>query len=218
MVFEKIDRKNWPRNEYFERHFSNVPCTYSMTVRLDITPVIVKRRKIYPVMLYCLTTIVNRHPEFRTAINRASELGVYSDMTPYYTVFHKDTETFSNLWMNYSDRIEEFCAEYEKDVRLYGSRHGITGKPDAPDNIFTVSMIPWTTFEGFHLNLQKDYDYLLPVFTMGKYVQEKERFFLPLAVQVHHAVCDGFHVCRFINELQELINNEPDLSGTGPEP
>lgn len=30
-------------------------------------------------------------------------------------------------------------------------------------------------------------------------------FRLPLAVQVHHGVCDGFHVCRFVNELQELL-------------
>lgn len=28
---------------------------------------------------------------------------------------------------------------------------------------------------------------------------------LPLAVQVHHGVCDGFHVCRFVNEMQELL-------------
>ena len=28
---------------------------------------------------------------------------------------------------------------------------------------------------------------------------------LPLADQVHHGVCDGFHVCRFVNELQELL-------------
>ena len=32
-------------------------------------------------------------------------------------------------------------------------------------------------------------------------------FILPLAIQVHHAVCDGFHICRFVNELQELINS-----------
>lgn len=66
-------------------------------------------------------------------------------------------------------------------------------------------MIPWTTFEGFNLNLQKGYEYLLPIFTMGKYYEENNRYWLPLAVQVHHGVCDGFHVCRFINELQELL-------------
>ncbi len=29
---------------------------------------------------------------------------------------------------------------------------------------------------------------------------------LPLAVQVHHAVCDGFHVSRLINELQSWLD------------
>lgn len=37
MLFEKIDRDTWARKEYFEHYFSNVPCTYSMTVKLDIT-------------------------------------------------------------------------------------------------------------------------------------------------------------------------------------
>ena len=82
----------------------------------------------------------------------------------------------------------------------------MTGKPNIPSNSFTVSMLPWITFEGFNLNLQKGYDYLIPIFTIGKYYQEEERIIVPIAIQVHHAVCDGFHVCRFINELQELIN------------
>ncbi len=38
-------------------------------------------------------------------------------------------------------------------------------------------------------------------------ILEDGRIVLPLAVQVHHAVCDGFHICRFVNELQELINS-----------
>lgn len=57
------------------------------------------------------------------------------------------------------------------------------------------------------MNLQNGYDYLKPVFTVGKYYQEAGRTLIPLAIQVHHAVCDSFHVCRFIAELQELINS-----------
>ncbi len=34
---------------------------------------------------------------------------------------------------------------------------------------------------------------------------ENGKYLLPLAIQVHHAVCDGFHVCRFVNELQECL-------------
>ena len=207
MAFKIIDRENWSRKEYFEHYFSNVPCTYSMTTKLDITKIIESKKKLYPAMLYYLTTIVNRHVEFRIAFNKDNELGAYDEMLPCYTIFHKDTETFSNLWTVYCKDYEEFYKMYENDLRQYGNQKGMFGKPDVPDNCFTVSMIPWVSFEGFNLNLQKGYDYLLPIFTMGKYYEENGRILLPLAIQVHHAVCDGFHVCRFINELQELINS-----------
>ena len=32
---------------------------------------------------------------------------------------------------------------------------------------------------------------------------------MPLAAQVHHGVCDGFHLCRFLRELQERIDCLP---------
>jgi len=190
MVFTKIDREHWARKEHFEHYFSMVPCTYSMTAKLDISQIKEKKQKLYPAMLYYIATVVNRYPEFRTALNEDGELGVYSTMNPCYTVFHNDTETFSNLWTQYTPVLEEFCAAYESDLSRYGREKGMTGKPGIPPNCFTVSMIPWITFEGFNLNLQKGYDYLIPIFTMGKYYRENERFILPLAIQVHHAVCD----------------------------
>lgn len=207
MVFEKIDRSSWKRNEYFENYFTNIPCTYSMTVKLDITQIKKKRMKLYPAMLYYLATIVNRHSEFRTAINQEGELGIYDEMIPSYTIFHEDTETFSNLWTPYIPDFEAFSMAYANDMQRYGSNYGMIEKPDVPENVFNVSMIPWSTFDGFNLNLQKGYDYLIPIFTMGKYYRDDEKIILPLAIQVHHAVCDGFHICRFVNELQELINS-----------
>lgn len=206
MLFEKLNPDTWDRKEYFEHYYKNVPCTYSMTVKVDITKIREKNVKLYPAMLYGLTTIVNRHREFRTAFNTKGELGIYSEMIPSYTVFHKDTETFSNLWTRYRRDFEEFQKEYDRDLEVYGNRNEMMAKPDAPENCFTVSMIPWASYEGFHLNIQSGYDYLRPIFTMGKYYEEKGRSMLPLSIQVHHAVCDGFHVCRFVNELQELIN------------
>lgn len=207
MSFTKIDQRNWDRKEYFEHYFSDIPCTYSMTVKLDITQIKKEGQRLYPAMLYCIATIVNRHVEFRTALNEAGELGYYHDMLPCYTVFHKETETFSNLWTEYHSDYKAFLAAYKADLASYGNRTGMTGKPGVPENSFPVSMIPWSTFEGFNLNLQRGYTYLIPIFTIGKFYQESGKIWLPLAIQVHHAVCDGFHVCRFVHELQELVNN-----------
>lgn len=207
MKFEIINDNSWERKEYFEHYFSNIPCTYSMTVKLDITKIIEKQIKLYPTMLYYLTTVVNNHSEFRTDFNKNNEIGIYSELIPCYTVFHKDTETFSNIWTTYTPDLESFYVAYENDLKEFGNNKGMIGKPNMPDNCFTVSMIPWATFEGFNLNLKNGYTYLRPIFTMGKYYKENGKVILPLSVQVHHAVCDSFHLCRFINELQELINN-----------
>lgn len=205
MSFKIINKETWARKEYFEHYFSEVPCTYSMTVKLDITKIKNSNKKIYPTMLYFITKVVNNHSEFRTAFNMNGELGIFDEMIPCYTVFNQDTETFTNIWTEYSDDYDTFCKSYEKDIELFSSVKGMIAKRNIPTNHFPVSMIPWTTFEGFNLNLQKGYNYLLPIFTMGKYSEINGQYLIPLAIQVHHAVCDGFHVCRFINELQKLI-------------
>ena len=207
MKFNYINMENWNRKEYFKHYMCNVPCTYSMTVKLDITKIIDKKQKLYPTMIYYITKTVNNHNEFKTSFDEDGKLGFYDRMIPCYTVFHKDNETFSNLWTNYCDNYNDFCNDYENDIKQYGNLHGMVAKPDMPSNSFPISMIPWTTFEGFNLNLQNGYNYLLPIFTMGKYYDENGKCIMPISIQVHHSVCDGFHLCRFINELQELVNS-----------
>ncbi len=204
-MFQKIDRSTWKREEYFNHYLSDVPCTYSMTMRIDITVLRKKNLSLYPTMLYLIATVVNQHEEFRTAFNDHGELGIYDWLMPCYTVFHKSSETFSNLWTEYSSDYKIFRAAYERDIEEYGSVERMDAKPDTPDNTFPISMIPWLSFEGFNLNLQKGYDYLLPIFTMGKFQFVDGCCLLPLSVQVHHAVCDGFHLSRFVDELQEMI-------------
>ena len=217
MRFDLIDKESWPRREYFEHYFQGLPCTYSMTVKLDITPILERGYKLYPAMLHTLTAQVNCREEFRTAFNSQGQLGIYSEMLPSYTVFHPATETFSNLWTEYSPDYGAFLAAYERDRQQYGQKEGICPKPGLPENNFPVSMVPWASFEGFNLNLQKGYGYLLPIFTMGRYQKEGGKTLMPLAAQVHHGVCDGFHLCRFLRELQERIDCLPPRQEGGQE-
>lgn len=205
MDYTVIDFGTWKRKEYFEHYLSAVPCTYSVSVKLDITNIRGKGLKLYPTMLYILTTAVNRHEQFRMSLNDRDELLLYAAMEPCYTIFHKETETFSNIWTTYSKDYETFCRRYEEDVARYGAVERFAAKPGTPENSFSVSMIPWTTFDGFNLNIA-NFKYLIPIFTIGRFFKENGRFYLPLAVQVHHAVCGGFHVCRFLNDVQAQIN------------
>ncbi len=207
MEYKIIDRQNWDRKIYFEHYLKNVPCTYSLTAKLDVTRLKHSGLKFYPAMLYYITKTVNAFEQFRTAFRDDGKLVIYNEMSPSYTVFHKDSLTFSNLWTEYSENINEFCRRYEKDFETFGTIKNFYAKPDPPENLFTVSMIPWISFDGFNLNTG-NFNYLLPIFTVGKYQLTDGKYIVPFAVQVHHAVCDGYHVCCFINKLQENISSK----------
>ena len=209
MTFNKIDIKTWNRKEAYDHYLKAVPCTYSMTINLDITELIsiVKRRelKFFPIMLYGIAHTVNHHAEFRMDLDEMQNLGYYSYSNPCYTVFHSKTETFTNVWTEYDADVDVFMKNYNADMLIYQNDFECS-KPRVSNNLFNVSCIPWSSFTGFNLNLQQGYNYFPPIFTIGKYFSDGSKILLPLAIQVHHAVCDGFHLSRFINDLQKWID------------
>ena len=209
MIFNKVDLQTWNRKESYSHYLKDIPCTYSMTVNVDITKLvkIIKENKLnfFPTVLYGISHTVNNHIEFRMDLDEQKNVGYYSESNPCYSVFHEETETITNVWTKYNADFNIFMQNYKSDMLEYQDNCKIS-KPLSNKNCFSVSCIPWTSFTGFNLNLQKGYDYLLPIFTIGKYFDENEKTLLPLSIQVHHAVCDGFHLSRFVKELQAWMD------------
>ncbi|PGO65192.1 type A chloramphenicol O-acetyltransferase [Bacillus cereus] len=209
MKFHVIDREDWNRERYFE-HYFKLKCTFSLTVNVDITmlleEVYQKGIKFYPVFIYLISRVVNNHKKFRTCFNDEGVLGYWEEMIPSYTIFHKDDKSFSSIWTDYSGDFRTFYKNYEDDMRCYASVHGFFTKENIPPNVFPISSIPWTSFTGFNLNINNDENFLLPIITCGKYFNEGNKVMLPVSLQVHHSVCDGYDASQFIEDLQQLSN------------
>lgn len=203
MAFRSIDLATWPRREYYLHYTDQVPCSYSLTVEVDITPL--EGQRLYPAMLWLLTDTVNRFESFRTDLTRAG-LGIHEDMTPSYTVLNREQGNFCVLWTAFTPDYAAFLRRYEEDVQRYGASQEMFPKPDRPANCFDVSMLPWLHFTSFELALHDAPRYLLPIFTLGKAVWRDGKRWLPLSIRVHHAVCDGYHVACFVDALQTAIN------------
>lgn len=208
MFFKKIDIENWKRKEYYEHFSKDIPCTVSLTTKIDITNIKELNLKIYPALIFALTKTVNEFEEFRINKNSNGVLGVYETLYPCYTYLKDGNDLFTNLWSDCISFYSEFYNSYVLDIAKFGDSTKMIGKENPPENSFPVSMIPWNTFDGFNLNLKNGYDYYFPIFTFGKFYLENNKYLIPLAIQVHHAVCDGFHLCRFIDKLQEIINDK----------
>ena len=202
MSFHLIDLQTWDRKEFYEHFIEEVACTYSATVNLDITNL--KNYRLYPTIIWLLTKAVNQIPEFRTALTNEG-VGIYDELHPAYTIFNKENKNFSAIWTEFHSDYRVFLNSYECDTAKYASSVNYAPKPDRPANSFDISMIPWFTFTSFNINVFDSRKYLLPIFTFGKYIDDCGKRLLPLSIQVHHAVCDGYHMGKFIEILQEQI-------------
>lgn len=214
MNYKKIDPKTLLRKEHFTHYLENVPCSYAITADVDIDTLVkeVKSRKIklYPTLIYILSTLINRHEEFRMSFNKDDELILWDYMNPSFTVMNKDTNTFSSLWCEYSENFSDFYKNYLDVTERYSSSVHFTPQTDCPENTFPISSIPWISFTGFNLNLPKSEKYLTPIFTFGKYFTKDGKTVIPVSMQVHHSAADGFHTCRFLNEITQMSDSCTD--------
>lgn len=211
VAFHVIRRDTWERSGYFDYYFHTLRCRYNIGADLDIGALQRFRRerglKFFPVMLYIVMRAVNRHREFRMAFNERKELGYWDEVWPCYTLFHPENETFTDVWSEYSEDFSLFYAAVAEDMERY--RH-VTGRLKAkdgqPPHICPVSSVPWLTFTHFAQDTYAESDFLSPLVKFGKYAERGGTCIIPVSVSVHHAVADGFHTCRLINDMQDMAS------------
>lgn len=68
-----------------------------------------------------------------------------------------------------------------------------------------MSCLPWVRYRHFDVHVFDQGRFLAPVITWGRFEPEGSKLVLPLTMNIHHAVADGFHLSRFFNEVQQLI-------------
>lgn len=215
-----IDLDTWPRRQHFAHYLHASPCTYALTVEVDVTDFVAavraSGRRTYVAQIWALAAIVNRRDEFRLCVDEAGAPAVWDRVHPAFTVFHPETETFSCLWVAFDP---DFAAFHDAAV-LTIAEHSASGdffpQGEPPRNTFDVSSVPWTSFTGFALNIEKGWAHLAPIVTLGRYVERDGRVLLPVALQLHHAAADGFHAARFVNELRDLLADGSWLAGPAP--
>lgn len=210
MTFNIINLETWDRKEYFN-HYFNQQTTYSVTKKFDITLLksMIKNKgyELYPALIYTIVNIINQNKVFRTGINSEGNLGYWEKLNPLYTVFNKETEKFSNIWTESNVSFNSFYNSYKSDLLEYKDKNEMFPKKPIPENTVPISMIPWIDFSSFNLNIGNNSRFLLPIITIGKFYSKNNKIYLPVSLQVHHAVCDGYHVSLFMSEFQNIVDS-----------
>jgi chloramphenicol O-acetyltransferase type A len=204
-----VDLETWPRRRHFEHYLRTVPCTYSLTAEIDVTAFVAAARatraRAYIAQVWAIATVVNRHEEFRMTLTESGTPAIWTHLDPSFAVFRAERETFMSLSAPYDPEFAVFAASAAKVIAEHADSEDLFPQGGGPPNTFDISSIPWTDFTGFTLHIRDGWSHLAPIFTLGRYVERDGRVLLPLSVQVHHAVADGFHTARLVNDLRGVF-------------
>jgi len=204
MNYKIIDIDSWKRGKLFREYIDNLRMVMSLTVDVDVTNLIrfCKKHglKFYPAMMHVVSSVVNSHSEFKHGWDEGGNLIEWDAVFPVYTDFHAEDESFTRLATEYCEDIFEFCTRVEQTRARYDHLRGFEFTP--PKNSFDVSCLPWVKYRHVDMHVFDEGKYLCPSVTWGKYDENRR---MPLSMNLHHAVADGFHLSRFFNEVQDLI-------------
>lgn len=209
MNYTKVDIDKWSRGSLFQFYIEKMRIVMSLTVDINVAPLITYTKKndlkFYPAMIWVVSKVINSHDEFKYSWDTDGNLIRWNSISPSYTVFNRDDECFSKFVTEYTDDIFEFYQRTVDDQRKYQEERAIIG--NQPQNFFDVSCLPWVKYKHFDVHVFDEGKFLAPVVTWGKYEVQNGNALMPLTMNIHHAVADGFHLSRFFNEVQELIDS-----------
>ena len=208
MKYSVIDIKNWDRKDLFKFYTEDTKISLNLTVDIDVSPLVkfVKQNglKFYPTIMWIVCKVINSHKEFRYAWGENGELINWDYISPAYVDFHPEDEKFTKLTTEYVDDLFEFHKNFMTVKEKYSNNRGFG--LEMPKNFFDVSCLPWSYYKSFDLTVYDEGKWLTPIVVWGKYEKRDDKLLMPLTLKIHHSVADGFHLCRFFNEVQQLIN------------
>jgi chloramphenicol O-acetyltransferase type A len=204
---KQLDVASWARREVFEFFRDFDKPYFNICTRLDVTNLLsrLRGRSSGGVSLayhYFALRTANEIEPFRYRLSDGKVL--VHEIIHGGTTILLPNESFGLVYFDYIEDFETFLTEARAAVDE--ARTKGTFRPMADDARIHFTTLPWVSFTSFsHARNWKRED-SVPKIAFGKFLHENDRIFLPISVEVHHALVDGLHVGQYLERLQQALN------------
>ena len=208
MGFKNIDINKWDRKEIFKFYKDYEQPFFNVTANVDVANLYKYcKEKNYSFFLSCLfisTKVANSIDAFKIRLENNKPI-VYDKINTGSTVL-KDDETFLFVYLEFVDDFETFILQSEKQIEIQ-KKSGFVAGGKGDQAIMYHSTLPWISFTSVQHAQDSGKGRSVPKIVFGKYFKEGNKLLMPLSVEVHHALADGYHVGQFYNKFQEEIDS-----------
>ncbi len=210
-MYKYLDIETWDRKEHY-RFFSQCDEPFfGIVADVDVTDGyrFCKENEIPFFLFYHFKAIiaVNRIEEFKYRIVD-SKILIYNTINVTTTISRPDN-TFAFTFIRFTNSFKEFRESAMKETDRIKASSGLGANNDtaAPD-VIHFSTVPWISFTGVTHARNFKYHDSIPKITFGKYYHKNERLMMPVSVNVHHGLMDGYHVGKYLKLFEQLVNDK----------
>jgi chloramphenicol O-acetyltransferase type A len=215
----RIDMRTWPRRQHFEFFNTFDNPYFGMCANVDLS-------KFYPFMkqhgysnnigiIYLIARTANTIPEFRFRL-REGEVVEHEVVHPASTILSTGN-LFNFCTFDYIEDFSTFEARAKMQIARTQQDSALQTKP-GQDDLLYMTAIPWVSFTKFMHPMHFHPTDSVPRFAWGKFFNDGDRLLMPLDVQAHHALMDGFHIGQFFEKVQDFFHNPDSVLGKSKQP
>ena len=204
----------WNRKSHFEffnkfdNPFFSICSTINVTELLSYS----KRndKSFFLGALYLSIKTANQIEEFRYRIEE-DQVVIYNQIHPFSTVLN-DEKVFNFCEFEYCESFLEFSKKSKISINE-SVKSNILNLKERND-VIHYTTIPWVSLTSISHPRKFDIQDSIPKIVFGKYYKDGYRIMLPISLDVHHSLIDGYHVGKYLELLREnIINCDNILNG-----
>ena len=203
-----LNTSEWKRKSHFDffKNFDNP--FFNICTAIEVTELLEycknNKTSFFLSSLFLTTLTANEIEEFRYRIDN-DDVIIYDIIHPFSTVINTDN-IFTFCEFEYITSFSDFLND--SLIRIKNCLELDMLKPkDYRNDVIHYTSIPWIELTSVsHARNFKNSD-SIPKIVFGKYYKANNKIMLPISVEVHHALVDGYHVGTFLEALRSNIIN-----------
>lgn len=206
---KQIDLNSWNRREHYEFFSRMASPFFGIVTEVDCTRAYQRAKEegisFFASYFHKSMIAANTVPELKYRIidGKVFELEtIHAGSTAT-----REDGTFAFIFVPFSENFEEFNRSLQSEFEAVGNSSGLRlNNDDVRKDLIRHSVLPWTHFSALLHPTNFDQTESVPKITFGKYSVKEGKKMLPVSIEAHHGLADGYHIARYLEEFQRLLD------------
>ncbi len=204
-----IDIENWNRKEHFEFFSKMTSPFFGITAEVECTKTYQFAKdngiSFFATYLHKSMLAVNAVEELKLRMVQ-NQVMLYDKVDAGATISRADG-TFAFIFVAFSENFETFNAALQKEIEEVQNSVGLRlNDDDTKTALIRHSTLPWVQFTSILHPTNFNKQDSVPKITFGKMFSRDGKKYMPVSVEAHHGLADGYPIAKYFSEFQNQLD------------